>query len=112
MGKDYQEMKIIEDPCFYQYTPVKELNTLNTSELTIALSVLRKEQRRLKEKVFRSFPKDPLYKSNLRLLNRRRKDVEELLFIKQGYIPDVITQNMIDTLIKNNRKSILKMKNR
>ena len=43
----------INDPCFYQYTRKKELESFNTSELTIALSVLRKEQRRLKEKVYK-----------------------------------------------------------
>lgn len=47
---EIRELIIIEDPCFYQYTTIKELESFNTSELTIALSVLRKEQRRLKEK--------------------------------------------------------------
>ena len=48
---EIRELTVIEDPCFYQYTTIKELESFNTSELTIALSVVRKEQRRLKEKV-------------------------------------------------------------
>lgn len=98
----------IKDPCFYQYTDYKELKSFNTSELTIALSVLRKEQRRLKEKVYQKM--DRLDKENLKMANKRREEIEQLLFIKQGYIPAVITQNMIETLIKNNKKSTQKIK--
>lgn len=43
MSMEIRELAIIEDPCFYQYTTIKELESFNTSELTIALSVVRKE---------------------------------------------------------------------
>jgi SET domain-containing protein len=109
MSMEIRELIIIEDPCFYQYTTIKELESFNTSELTIALSVLRKEQRRLKEKVYHSGSGDQVDKNNVKLINKYRANLEKLLFIKQGYIPDAITQNMIDTLIKNNKKSIQKI---
>lgn len=111
MSMEIRELTIIEDPCFYQYTTIKELESFNTSELTIALSVLRKEQRRLKEKVYHSGSGDQVDKNNVKLINKYRANLEKLLFIKQGYIPDAITQNMIDTLIKNNKKSIRKLQN-
>ncbi|EIP8133641.1 hypothetical protein LT189_002389 [Enterococcus faecalis] len=98
----------INDPCFYQYTRKKELELFNTSELTIALSVLRKEQRRLKEKVYQK--KDRLDKQNLKMANRRREEIEQLLFIKQGFIPEIITQKMINTIIVNNQKTVTKLK--
>lgn len=104
MSMEIRELTIIEDPCFYQYTTIKELESFNTSELTIALSVVRKEQRRLKEKVYHSGSGDQVDKNNVKLINKYRANLEKLLFIKQGYIPDAITQNMIDTLIKNNKK--------
>ena len=106
---EIRELTIIEDPCFYQYTTIKELESFNTSELTVALSVLRKEQRRLKEKVYHSGSGDQVDKNNVKLINKYRANLEKLLFIKQVYIPDAITQNMIDTLIKNNKKSIQKI---
>ncbi|EMJ6878512.1 hypothetical protein RD719_003032 [Enterococcus faecalis] len=109
MSMEIRKLTIIEDPCFYQYTTIKELESFNTSELTIALSVLRKEQRRLKEKVYHSGSGDQVDKNNVKLINKYRANLEKLLFIKQGYIPDAITQNMIDTLIKNNKKSIQKI---
>lgn len=111
MSMEIRELIIIEDPCFYQYTTIKELESFNTSELTIALSVLRKEQRRLKEKVYHSGSGDQVDKNNVKLIIKYRVNLEKLLFIKQGYIPDAITQNMIDTLIKNNKKSIRKLQN-
>ncbi|WPH48380.1 hypothetical protein SHT67_14180 (plasmid) [Enterococcus faecalis] len=110
MSMELRELTIIEDPCFYQYTRIKALESFNTSELTIALSVIRKEQRRLKEKVYHSGSGDQVDKNNVKFIKRYRAKLEELLFIKQGYIPDAITQNMIDTLIKNNRKSLKKIK--
>jgi hypothetical protein len=110
MSMEIRELTIIEDPCFYQYTTIKELESFNTSELTIALSVVRKEQRRLKEKkVYHSGSGDQVDKNNVKLINKYRANLEKLGFIKQGYIPDAITQNMIDTLIKNNKKSIQKI---
>ncbi|WP_246601588.1 hypothetical protein [Enterococcus alishanensis] len=45
-----RELKVTKDPSFYQYIDLEELEVMNTSELTIALKVLRKEQRRLTEK--------------------------------------------------------------
>ncbi len=81
----------------------------NKSELTIALSVVRKEQRRLKEKVFHSQSGDQVDKNNVKLINKYIANLERLLFIKQGYILDAIMQNMIDTLTKNNSKSIRKI---
>ncbi len=107
---EIRELIIIEDPCFYQYTTIKELESFNTSELTIALSVLRKEQRRLKEKVYHSGSGDQVDKNNVKLINKYRANLEKLLFIKQGYIPDAITQNMIDTLIKNNKNPYRRFK--
>lgn len=109
MSMEIRELTIIEDPYFYQYTTIKELESFNTSELTIALSVVRKEQRRLKEKVYHSGSGDQVDKNNVKLINKYRAKLEKLLCIKQGYIPDAITQNMIDTLIKNNKKSIQKI---
>jgi hypothetical protein len=109
MSMEIRELTIIEDPCFYQYTTIKELESFNTSELTIALSVVRKEQRRLKEKVYHSGSGDQVDKNNVKLINKYRANLEKLLFIKQGYIPDAITQNMIDTLIKTTKKSIQKI---
>ena len=103
MSMEIRELTIIEDPCFYQYTTIKELESFNTSEL--------KEQRRLKEKVYHSGSGDQVDKNNVKLINKYRAHLEKLLFIKQGYIPDAITQNMIDTLIKNNKKSIQKLQN-
>lgn len=47
------ELSIIEDPFFYRYTKIKELESFSTTELTIALSVVRKECC-IKEKVFHS----------------------------------------------------------
>lgn len=110
MSMEIRELTIIEDPCFYQYTTIKELESFNTSELTIALSVVRKEQRRLKEKVYHSGSGDQVDKNNVKLINKYRANLEKLLFIKQGYIPDAITQNMIDTLIKNNKNPYRRFK--
>lgn len=109
--KSYTETKSfiqIKDPCFYQYTDYKELKSFNTSELTIALSVLRKEQRRLKEKVYQKM--DRLDKENLKMANKRREEIEQLLFIKQGFIPEIITQKMINTIIVNNQRTVTKLK--
>ena len=55
MSMEIRELTIIEDPLLLSiYDDKKELESFNTSELTIALSVVRKEQRRLKEKVYHS----------------------------------------------------------
>lgn len=50
MSMEIRELTVIEDPCFYQYTTIKELESFNTSELTIALSVVRKEAASIERK--------------------------------------------------------------
>ena len=44
------------------------------------------------------------------MANRRREEIEQLLFIKQGFIPEIITQKMINTFIVNNQKTVTKLK--
>lgn len=107
----YKEFEVVIDPRFYQYTEKHELSAMNTSELTICLSLARKEQRRLKEKCYY---RGNMKKSNVDVLDLQdledveiaRNTIELLLFEKQGYVPPTITQKMIDSLISANKKTV------
>lgn len=111
---NHKSLDIINDPQFYQYTTLKDLELMNTSELTIHLSIIRKEQRRLKEKCYqrghiKKSSADSLDFNNLADVNKTRERIESLLFEKQGYIPQTITQKMIDNLISLNKKTVKKL---
>ncbi|MGX2947091.1 hypothetical protein [Enterococcus alishanensis] len=95
-----RELKVTKDPSFYQYTDLEELEVMNTSELTIALKVLRKEQRRLTEKCYRwgkqkRSEAEDLDVENVKLIRKYRPQLEQILFGKQGYVPRAITDNML-----------------
>lgn len=95
-----RELNLITDPSFYQYTSMNELQSLNGVELLHCLSLVRKEQRRLQNKVkavgkFDRENVDPLDKENYKAITRYRKGLEQLFFDRQGYVPAQITESML-----------------
>lgn len=110
-----KELTITKDPSFYQYTDFKELDTFTTSELTIALRILRQEQRRLQDKtsvrgrLYERSGADPIDKKNLQQVEKYRDQVEVLLAEKQGYIPSNLTDKAIDKIISEYKKTYQKL---
>ncbi|MDT2525147.1 hypothetical protein P7D73_18240 [Enterococcus raffinosus] len=112
-----RKLEIIEDPCFYQYVTEKDLEKFNTIELTIALSVLRVEQRRLQDKVqvrgtYNKKTAEKIDRDNFFAIRNYRKSLEQILFDKQGFIPAQITKPTIDKLIIQNKKTLEKFANK
>lgn len=104
-------VNIIEDPCFYQYFDPADLSEMNCIELTKMLSLARREQRRLREKVFVRgiyYRKnaEALDKQNEKEVTRVRTLIEGELFDKQGYIPVNITDKLIHTMLKKRKNNI------
>ncbi|MGM0183329.1 hypothetical protein [Enterococcus sp. AZ102] len=109
-----RELNIIDDPSFYQYTTSSELTKLNMIELIHALSLTRKEQRRLQEKckavgIYDKKNASELDKQNYKEITRFRGNLEQVVFDKLGYVPAQITENMLHTLIKNHQKTVKKL---
>ncbi|MBL1227231.1 hypothetical protein [Enterococcus sp. BWR-S5] len=98
----FRTLDLTEDPSFYQYESAGELSTMNSIELTKRLYLLRKENRRLSEKIYRTKNRssDQIDKDNLKKTETYLEQIENLLIEKQGYFPYRVDQSMIAKEIK------------
>ncbi|MHC5250371.1 hypothetical protein [Enterococcus sp. LJL90] len=104
-----RELTVITNPKFYEYTTIEKLSQMNLVELTICLSLLRKEQRRLKEKVYvrgmyYRATAEEVDKESEQAATAYREELEQLFYDKQGFIPTRILAEQIEFLKKKHQQ--------
>lgn len=108
-------LHLTNDPRFFLYENEEDFQHMNIIELTARLKLVRKELRNLTEK---TMVRGSYYRKNADTLDienqkkaaRTRELLEQLLFDKQGYVPKMITDTQIRTLINQHNSFMDRLK--